>query len=206
VLEAAQAGGARVVFTSTGGAIYGECPEPATEDTPRRPGSPYGIAKLCGEEYLFGFNRIHDSTHVVCRLGNVFGPRQAPSLEGGVVSIFLDRFSRGDQTVIYGDGEQVRDFVYVGDIVEALLAASAAEGGVFNVGSGLETTVSALHAVCAQAAGTDQQPELAPARLGDLRRSALDVSRAADELGFRACTSLESGIARTWEWTKERAA
>jgi UDP-glucose 4-epimerase len=206
VLEAAQQAGARVVFTSTGGAIYGECPVPASEETPRQPGSPYGIAKLCGEEYLFGFNRIHGTTHVVCRLGNVFGPRQSPSLEGGVVSIFLDRFARGDQTVIFGDGLQIRDFIYVGDVVEALLAASEHEGGVFNIGSGLETTVLALHQVSANAAGVDAQPSFDAARLGDLRRSALDVSRAAAEIGFRACTSLDSGIARTWEWTKERAA
>jgi UDP-glucose 4-epimerase len=206
VLEAAQAAGARVVFTSTGGAIYGECAEPVGETTAREPGSPYGIAKLCGEEYLFGFNRIHGAGHVVARLGNVFGPRQSPSLEGGVVSIFLDRMARGDRTVIYGDGLQERDFVYVGDVVAALLAAAGHEGGVFNVGSGAPTTVLALHEACARAAGIPSEPALEDARLGDLRRSALDVSRAAAELGFRAQTSLADGIARTWEWTKEAAA
>jgi UDP-glucose 4-epimerase len=205
VLEAALAAGARVVFTSTGGAIYGECPAPAAETTPREPGSPYGIAKLCGEEYLFGFNRIHGTTHVVARLGNVFGPRQSPSLEGGVVSIFLDRMARGEQTVIFGDGLQERDFVYVGDVVAALLAAAGHEGGVFNVGSGRPTTVLALHEACARAAGAAAGPAFEPARLGDLRRSALDVSRAAGELGFRAQTSLDDGIARTWAWTKEEA-
>jgi UDP-glucose 4-epimerase len=206
VLEAAQRAGARVVFTSTGGALYGECAEPATETTSREPGSPYGIAKLCGEEYLFGFNRIHATTHVVARLGNVFGPRQSPSLEGGVVSIFLDRLARGDRTIIYGDGLQERDFVFVGDVVEALLAAGAHEGGVFNVGSGVPTTVLALHEACARAAGVPSEPAFEAARLGDLRRSALDVSRAAAELGFRAQMSLDDGIARTWEWTKEEAA
>src|SRR5262249_29368016 len=113
VLQAGQRAGARVVFTSTGGAIYGECQDPALEWMPRQPGSPYGIAKLCGEEYLTGFNRIHGTTNVVARLGNVYGPRQSPSLEGGVVSISLDRMHRGEQTVIFGDGLQVRDFVYV---------------------------------------------------------------------------------------------
>jgi UDP-glucose 4-epimerase len=206
VLEAAQAADARVVFTSTGGAIYGECVEPAAETTARRPGSPYGIAKLCGEEYLFGFNRIHGTTHVVVRLGNVFGPRQSPSLEGGVVSIFLDRMARGDRTVIFGDGLQERDFVYVGDVVAALLAAAGHEGGVFNVGSGVPATVLALHETCARAAGIPSDPTFEDARLGDLRRSALDVSRAAAELGFRAQTGLTDGIARTWEWTKEEAA
>ncbi len=118
VLEAALEAGARVVFTSTGGAIYGECPVARDRATPRAPGSPYGIAKLCAEEYLGGFNRIHGTTHVVARLGNVFGPRQSPSLEGGVVSIFLERMARGEETVIFGDGLQMRDFVYVGDVVD----------------------------------------------------------------------------------------
>jgi UDP-glucose 4-epimerase len=201
VLEAALSAGARVVFTSTGGAIYGECPSPATESTPREPGSPYGIAKLCGEEYVFGFNRTHGTSNVVTRLGNVFGPRQSPSLEGGVVSIFLDRMARGEQTVIFGDGLQVRDFVYVGDVVEALLAAGAHAGGVFNVGSGAETTVLELHRACAVAAGVSAEPVFEPARLGDLRRSSLDVSLAAAELGFRARTPLADGVARTWAWT-----
>jgi UDP-glucose 4-epimerase len=200
VLEAAQRADARVVFTSTGGAIYGECDAPATESTPRLPGSPYGIAKLCGEEYLAGFNRIHGMTNVVARLGNVFGPRQSPSLEGGVVSIFLDRLHRGGQAVIFGDGLQVRDFVFVGDVVEALLAAAAHAGGVFNVGSGVETTVVDLYWACAEVAGSTTEPAFEAARLGDLRRSALDVSAAASWLGFRARTPLAEGIALTWAW------
>jgi UDP-glucose 4-epimerase len=200
VLQAALAAGARLVFTSTGGAIYGECDAPATESTPRYPGSPYGIAKLCGEEYLAGFNRIHGTSNVVVRLGNVFGPRQSPSLEGGVVSIFLDRLHRGEQAVIFGDGLQVRDFVFVGDVVAALLAAAGHTGGVFNVGSGVETTVLDLYRACAEVAGVTAEPKFEPARLGDLRRSALDVSAAASELGFRAGTPLAEGIARTWAW------
>jgi UDP-glucose 4-epimerase len=201
VLEAAQRSGARVVFTSTGGAIYGECQDPAIEWMPRLPGSSYGIAKLCGEEYLTGFNRIHGSSNVVARLGNVYGPRQSPSLEGGVVSIFLDRIHRGEQTVIFGDGLQIRDFVYVGDVVEALLAAAGHEGGVFNIGSGVETTVLELHSACAEIAGVTADPLFEPARLGDLRRSSLDVSLAAGELEFRARTPLVEGLAATWAWT-----
>jgi UDP-glucose 4-epimerase len=201
VLEAALEAGAQVVFTSTGGAIYGECPVPATESTLREPGSPYGIAKLCGEEYLGGFNRIHGTTNVVARLGNVFGPRQSPSLEGGVVSIFLDRMARGEETVIFGDGLQVRDFIYVGDVVDALLAAAGHPGGIFNVGTGIETTVLELHRACAEVAGVPSEPTFEPARLGDLRRSALDVSRAASELGFTARFSLADGLTRTWGWT-----
>ena len=201
VAEAALKAGARIVFTSTGGAIYGECDGPATEGSPRLPLSPYGIAKLCGEEYLQGFNRIHGTSHVVARLGNVFGPRQSASLEGGVVAMFFDRFARGDGTVIFGDGLQTRDFIYVGDVVSALLAASAHEGGgVFNVGSGTELTVLALHQACAEAAGVTAEPAFEPPRLGDLRRSALDVSLARAELGFTARTPLADGLAATWAW------
>jgi UDP-glucose 4-epimerase len=206
VAEAAQRAGARIVFTSTGGAIYGECEGPAAEGSPRRPLAPYGIAKLCAEEYLAGWNRIHGSSHVVCRLANVYGPRQDASLEGGVVAVFLDRLRRGDETVIFGDGLQTRDFVFVGDVVEALLAAAGHEGGVFNIGTGVETSVLALHRACAEAAGHPVDPRHEPARLGDVRRSVLDVSLAARELGFRARTSLGEGLTRTWAWTAGRAA
>lgn len=206
VAEAAREAGARIVFTSTGGAIYGECDDgPAAETSPRKPLSPYGIAKLCAEEYLMGWNRIHGSSHVVCRLGNVYGPRQDASLEGGVVSIFLDRLGSGRETVIFGDGEQTRDFVYVGDVVDALLAAAAYDrGGIFNIGTGVETSVLELHRGCAAAAGTQAAPRFEAARLGDLRRSALDVSLAASELGFRARTSLADGLAATWAWHASR--
>ncbi len=201
VAEAALAAGTRLVFTSTGGAIYGECEEPAREDSALRPLSPYGIAKLCAEEYLAGFNRIHGTSNVVARLGNVYGPRQAASLEGGVVAIFFGRFARGEQTVIFGDGLQSRDFVFVGDVVDSLIAASGHDGGVFNVGSGVGTTVLALHEACAAAAGKNVEPEFEPARLGDLRHSSLDVSAAERELGFRARTTLADGLARTWAWS-----
>ena len=204
VAEAARRAGAQIVFTSTGGAIYGECDGPAPEGSSRRPLSPYGIAKLCAEEYLAGWNRIHGSSHVVCRLANVYGPRQDSSLEGGVVAIFLERLARGEETIVFGDGLQTRDFVFVGDVVAALLAAAGHDGGVFNVGTGRETTVLALHRACAEVAGREAEPRLEPARLGDVRRSVLDVSLAAAELGFRAQTGLAEGLARTWAWTVEQ--
>jgi UDP-glucose 4-epimerase len=200
VLEAARAAGSQVVFSSTGGAIYGEVGRPAPESAPRRPVSPYGIAKLCAEEYLAGWNRIHGSDHIALRFGNVFGPRQDSSLEGGVVSIFLERFVRGDETVIFGDGGQSRDFVFVGDVVGALLAAVGHAGDIFNVGTGEETTVLELHRLCARVAGVDAEPRFEPERLGDARRSVLDVSHAAAELGWRPRVSLEEGLRRTWEW------
>jgi UDP-glucose 4-epimerase len=204
VLLAAQEAGARVVFTSTGGAIYGECATPANEDTRREPGSPYGIAKLCGEEYLYGWNRIHDTSHVVTRLGNVFGPRQSPSLEGGVVSIFLDRMARGGETIIFGDGRQERDFVYVGDVVAALLAAAGHDGGVFNVGTGLETSVLELYGAIQRAAGVKRDATHTGARLGELQRSVLDASLAAHVLGWNPARSLDEGLAETWRWMEER--
>lgn len=203
VVEAAHRAGAQVVFTSTGGAIYGECDGPAPETGPLEPLSPYGIAKLCAEQYLVGWNRIHGARHVVTRLGNVYGPRQESSLEGGVVSVFLDRLARGEETLIFGDGLQTRDFVYVGDVVEALLAAAGHDGGIFNVGTGRETTVLALHEACAGVAGSAAKPRLETARLGDVRRSVLDVTRAAAELGWRARTPLPDGLARTWAWVTE---
>ena len=203
VLEAARRAGAKLVFTSTGGAIYGECDGPAREDGPREPMSPYGIAKLCAEEYVAGWNRIHGSGHVVLRLGNVYGPRQGSSLEGGVVAIFLERMARGTETVIYGDGLQTRDFVYVADVVDALLAAAGGDGGVFNVGTGEETSVRALHRSCAGVAGVADDPRFEPARTGDLRRSVLDVSHAARVLGWRARTPLADGLAQTWAWFRD---
>jgi UDP-glucose 4-epimerase len=205
VLEAARAAGAQVVFSSTGGAIYGECDGPAPEDSTLRPVSPYGIAKLCAEQYLAGWNRIHGSGHVVLRFANVYGPRQDSGLEGGVVAIFLERMARGEPTTIFGDGSQTRDFVYVGDVVDALLAAVGHEGGTFNVGTGRETSVAELHQACRTVAGSDEEPRLEPARLGDALRSVLDVSRIERELDWRVRTSLDDGLRRTWEWTAAQA-
>jgi UDP-glucose 4-epimerase len=201
VLEAAQERGIQVIFSSTGGAVYGECDGPAPEETPPLPLSPYGIAKLCAEEYIAGWNRMHGSHHAVLRLANVYGPRQASSLEGGVVAVFLDRMARGEPTSIFGDGRQTRDFVYVGDVVDALLAVVAHDAGVFNIGTGGETSVLALHAACSLLAGSDDEPVFEPARLGEIRRSVLDPSRARAELGWSPRTSLEEGLGRTWSWT-----
>jgi UDP-glucose 4-epimerase len=204
VLEAARRAGAQVVFSSTGGAIYGDVERPADEETPRLPVSPYGIAKLCGEEYLRGWNRIHGSRHVVLRFANVYGPRQDSGLEGGVVAIFLERMAAGEGTAIFGDGGQTRDFVHVDDVVAALLAAAGRDGGVFNVGTGEETSVNRLHELCRRVSGVDDAPRYEAVRLGDARRSVLDASRAARELGWRPRVPLEDGLRRTWAWTSGR--
>jgi UDP-glucose 4-epimerase len=202
VLEAARRSGAQVVFTSTGGAIYGDVERPADERTERRPVSPYGIAKLAGEEYLLGWNRIHGTDHTVVRLANVYGPRQDSSLEGGVVAIFLERMASGEPTAIFGDGAQTRDFVYVGDVVAALLAAEGQSGGPYNVGTGAETSVTELHALCREVSGSDAPPSHQEARLGDARRSVLDVGLIERELGWRPQVALEDGLSQTWAWTQ----
>jgi UDP-glucose 4-epimerase len=203
VLEAARKHRTKVVFSSTGGAIYGECDGPADEDAPRRPISPYGISKLAGEEYLLGWNRLFDASHVALRFANVYGPRQEPNLEGGVIAIFLDRMARGEPTTIFGDGAQTRDFIYVGDIVAGVLAAVEAEG-VYNLGTGVETSVDELHAVCRRVTGDEREPEYAPAREGEILRSVVDPGRAARDLRWRAEQSLEDGLRSTWEEVRPR--
>jgi UDP-glucose 4-epimerase len=203
ILEAARTRGAQVVFASTGGAIYGECVEPAREDTEREPLSPYGTAKLAAEEYLRSYNRLYGTRHIALRYGNVYGPRQDPHGEAGVVAIFLGSLSRGEQARIFGDGGQTRDYVYVGDVARATVSTIGNEGGVFNVGTGRETSVTELYELCARVAGSDISAEHAPARLGELRRSFLDTTRAAESLGFTAMVDLEDGLRATWEWVEK---
>jgi len=199
------AGDAQVIFSSSGGAGYGECPVPATEESPFLPLSPYGIAKKCGEEYLAGWNRIHGTSHVSLRFANVYGERQDSGLEGGVVAIFLERLARGEETVVFGDGEQRRDFVYVGDVVDSLLAAVGRSGGPYNIGTGIGTSINDLHAACRSVSGVDRPPRHEAARLGDILQSVVDPARAGRELGWRARTTLKQGLARSWAWTEEAA-
>jgi UDP-glucose 4-epimerase len=200
VLEAARSHGTKVVFASTGGAIYGECDAPASEDSPRRPLSPYGTAKLAGEEYIQTFNRLYGASHVVLRYGNVYGPRQDPHGEAGVVAIFMNRLRAGERPRIFGDGKQTRDYVYVGDGVQAALVAARADGGLFNVGTGIETSVVELLERMQRIAGTEVEPEFADRRPGELQRSVLDVSRVHDVLGWRPAFDLDAGLAETWRW------
>jgi len=202
VLEAARAAGAHVVFASTGGAIYGDVDAPATEDAPLRPVSAYGLAKRSAEVYVDGWNRIFGTGNVVLRFANVYGPRQSAALEGGVIAIFLERLARGEPTAIFGDGTITRDFVHVDDVVRALLLAGDRRGGVFNVGTGVETSIADLHAICEQAVGVTAPPRLDPPRAGDAARSVLDPSLAATELDFTASLGLAEGIAATLATTE----
>jgi len=199
VLEAARRTRARVVFASTGGAIYGECARPAREEDPCLPLSPYGAAKLAGEGYLGAFGRLFGAPHLALRFGNVYGPRQDPHGEAGVVAIFLGRLLEGHRCRIFGDGSQSRDYVYVGDVTRAtLLALDGDLEGVVNVGTGAATTVLELYEVCRSVARSDSDPVHEAARPGELGRSVLGGAYAQAALGFRAETSLEEGVAATW--------
>jgi UDP-glucose 4-epimerase len=161
--------------------------------------APYGVAKLCGEHNVELYNRLYGTSHVILRYGNVYGPRQDPHGEAGVVAIFFGKLTAGETPLVFGDGSQTRDYVYVGDVVAANLAAFGYGGAqaVFNIGTATETSVNDLLAECQRAAGTDIAPELRPARLGELARSALDPSLAERELGWRAQTPLGDGLAET---------
>jgi UDP-glucose 4-epimerase len=201
ILEASRRHGAKIVFSSTGGAIYGECDGPADETAPRQPLAPYGTSKLCGEEYLATWNRLYGTSHVSLRFGNVYGPRQEPHGEAGVVAIFMGLLRDGGTPKIFGDGSQTRDYVYVHDVVRAMLLAFDHDGGgVYNVGTGTETSVLELYDAIQQVSGIRREPELAPARLGELQRSVLDPSLAARDLGWRGERPLHDGLAETWKW------
>jgi UDP-glucose 4-epimerase len=204
ILEAARQTGAKVIFASTGGAVYGECTGPASESAERRPLAPYGTSKLCGEEYLATWNRLYGTDHVSLRFANVYGPRQEPHGEAGVVAIFMGLLSGGGDTPkIYGDGRQTRDYVFVADVARAMLAALEHDGGVFNVGTGVETSVVELYDAIQRASGVTREAAFAEARLGELQRSVLDISLAERELGWRPEHSLDDGLARTWAWVRE---
>lgn len=196
-----EAGVRHIVYASTGGALYGN-PEqlPAGENTPIRPLSPYGISKYVGEHYLrvLAEGRM---TWAVLRYSNVYGPRQDPFGEAGVVAIFTRAMLEGRAPTIFGDGTQTRDFVYVGDIARAnLLAAAAATSGVANVGTGEETSVNEIHRALAALTGFGALPVYAPAREGDVYRIALDFARARTWLGWTPATPLAEGLRQTAGW------
>ena len=204
VLEAARLAGARrVINTSTGGAIYGEVDElPTSESAPVRPMAAYGQSKASAEGYCGLYTRLYGLSTLSLRYGNVFGPRQDPTGEAGVIAIFCGLAQRGLPPTVFGDGRQTRDYVYVGDIVRAnLLAADRPDvTGALNVGTGVETSVLELVTEierAARLASGEFAPRFAPARLGELARSCLDVTAARRRLGFTAQTTLREGIERT---------
>ncbi|HWH93266.1 MAG TPA: NAD-dependent epimerase/dehydratase family protein [Baekduia sp.] len=207
VLEAARvAGVGRVVNTSTGGAIYGDADTiPSGETTTPLPMAAYGQSKFCAERYLGWYGRLYGQSTVTLRLGNVYGPRQDPLGEAGVIAIFCGKLRSGDAPTIYGSGQQTRDYVYVGDVVRAQLAAGqSGVTGEINVGTGRETSVLDIVAVMKELepdAAATFEPQFAEARLGEIERSCLDVSRAREELGFEAQTDLRAGMRATLDAT-----
>jgi UDP-glucose 4-epimerase len=213
ILEAARrAGVRRVVFSSTGGAIYGEQDiYPAPESHPVRPASPYGCAKAAGEIYLNYFQQQYGIAYAALRYANVYGPRQNPHGEAGVVAIFAHRVLAGEPLTVFGDGKQTRDMVFVEDVVRANLAASdvalppvdGIDARAFNVGTGVETSVNELAATLVALAGNHLAIHHAPARPGELRRNALGVDKAARGLRWRANVAIAEGLRRTLQSFKE---
>lgn len=203
VLEASvRAGVEKVIYASSGGAIYGE-PErlPVREDHPVRPLSPYGLSKYVAELYLRLYRDSHGLRYCVLRYPNVYGPRQDPCGEAGVVAIFSRALLTGDRPVIFGDGRQTRDYVYVADVVEAsLLCLDRGDDGVYNLGWGREVSVLELLASLQEVLGTRVEPRYDPPRPGEVRRICLDASRAREELGWRPTTPLAEGLRLTATW------
>ena len=209
VLEGArQAGSRKVVFASSGGTIYGE-PDPSVlpvdESNPELPIAPYGVAKKVGTDYLRAYQAVHGLDWTSLALANVYGPRQDPHGEAGVVAIFAGLLLEGKPCTVFGTGEQTRDYVYVDDVVDAFAkAADAGSGELFNIGTGQETSVNELYAAMAAAAGVDAPPTYAPARPGELDRSCLDAGKAQRELGWTPQVPLAEGVQATIAWTRER--
>ena len=213
LLEGARAGGVhRIVFASSGGTVYGEGAQtPTTEPAAKLPASPYGTAKLTSEYYLATFAQLYGLEAVALRYANVYGPRQNPHGEAGVVAIFGKRLLRGEPITIYGSGEQTRDLVYVEDVAAAnLLAAErplpalqSLDSRAFNIGTGIETSVNRLADLIVQATARPGDVRRAPARAGEILRSALAVTKAERELGWRPRVPLPDGLARTMRWIAE---
>ena len=213
LLEGARAGGVRrVVFASSGGTVYGEGEQlPVAEQARKLPASPYGTAKLAAEYYLALFSQLYGLEGVVLRYSNVYGPRQDPHGEAGVVAIFARRVLAGAPLTVFGTGEQTRDLVYVGDVAEANVRASRLataaltdlDSRAYNIGTGIETSVNALAAEMGRAAGKPVAIERAPARLGEIERSALAIGKATRELGWRPAATLADGVRATLRWFQE---
>ncbi|HMT51603.1 SDR family NAD(P)-dependent oxidoreductase [Dietzia sp. UBA5065] len=204
---ARRAGVRRIVFTSSGGSIYGPVTElPVAETRPVDPLSPYAAGKVAGEIYLEMFARLYGIEWAGVAPANVYGPRQDPHGEAGVVAIFSQRLLAGQPTRVFGDGGNTRDYVYVDDVVDAFMRAATVPGAAglrFNVGTGLETSDRGLHTLVAEAAGAADAPEYAPARLGDVARSALDAGRAAEVLGWTPRVPIREGVARTVDYFRD---
>lgn len=208
LLEQARATGVKkILFASSGGAMYGEQEKfPADEEHRTWPASPYGITKLTCEKYIAVFGQMYGMTYGLMRYANVYGPRQSPHGEAGVVAIFAARLLAGEQAVINGDGKQTRDYVYVGDVVAANVAAlNYTHSDYFNVGTGIETDVNELFAIINRTTGNRAQEQHVPAKAGEQMRSVLDWSKAKRLLGWEPKMKLNDGLAETVDWFRKRA-
>lgn len=196
----------KVIFASTGGAMYGEQARfPADESHPANPLSPYGVTKLTIEKYLHFYREAHGLDSVSLRYANVYGPRQNPFGEAGVVAIFAERLLAGEEAIINGDGTQTRDFVFVDDAVESnLLALNYPESNIFNIGTGMETDIYSIFRLLKKMTGSNQKEIHAPPKPGEQQRSVLDCSKAKRLLGWRPKYSLQQGMARTVEFFGKR--
>jgi len=205
--QAVKYGTRKVIFASSGGAIYGEQDIfPAPESHPIRPLSPYGISKLNGEQYLAYYQRVSGIQHVILRYSNVYGPRQDPEGEAGVVAIFMGKMLAGEQPIINGNGRQTRDFVFVDDVVEANLAAMGKEvQGIYNVGTAEETSINDLFRLLVELTNAGCKELHGPAKKGEQARSVVDISRIRQELGWEPKVPLREGLKRTVEFFRERA-
>lgn len=198
VLELAKKTGAKVVFSSTGGAIYGSVRSyPTPERIAPRPSSPYGLAKFCAERYIQLYHELFQVPYVILRYGNVYGPRQGGSKETGVIAIFCQKALTGEPLTVFGNGKQTRDFVYVGDVVRANLAAMKLEAGIFNIASGTETSVNELTQLIQQASGKALEINHVRGKKGEVKRSCLAIAAAKQGLGWRPSVSLQQGIEQT---------
>lgn len=211
ILEGARAAGsARVVFAASGGTLYGEPDDselPLKESLPQHPLSPYGVSKKAALDYLLAYRELHSLEFAALALANVYGPRQDPHGEAGVVAIFAERLLGGEPVTIFGDGEQTRDFIYVDDVVDAFVRAATRGGGlVCNIGTGRETSVNVLFREMAAQAGVVAEPVYQPLRPGELARNCLDPSRAGIQLGWSSWTELGEGTAATIEFVRSRRA
>jgi UDP-glucose 4-epimerase len=196
----------RIIFPSTGGGLYGESAKlPADEDTPIEPLSPYGVAKYCAENYLNYFKRLYSIERVILRYANVYGPRQDPFKGVGVIAIFIWKILKGETPVIFGDGTQTCDYVFVEDVVRANILALEGKEGTYNIGTGKETSVNELIGIFSKVLGHEIKPEYLPPRKGEVYRISLDGEKAKRELGFVPKYSLEEGLKKTIEWYRERA-
>ncbi|PZG08275.1 NAD-dependent epimerase/dehydratase family protein [Nonomuraea aridisoli] len=207
VLVAAREGRARKVVFASSVAVYGRpATIPVPGDAPTDPRSPYAASKLSGETYLAAFRALHGIEYTTLVLSNVYGPRQSPEGEAGVVSIFTDALLNGTPTVVYGDGSQTRDYIYVDDVVDGFVRACGqlGDGRRFNLGTGIQTTDRRLHSLIADAAGAPDKPGFAPPRLGDLPAMAVDPVPAHEGLGWQPRVDLSTGLKNTVEWTASR--